>query len=360
MIQYFRLVGFALFISVSMGSMVNGESNAALSTTFSRLTGVDLFGDDLTSKGFKGISLAECEDICLNDNSCRAYSFIKDTQWCFPKYGLGDEQKNTNVVSGIRSNHSFPYFSIAKATVDGIYDPIRQIFAEEQGIKYLIEPEEKSFWYELQIYKELEAVVDLDGDGIEEALLRTQQGGNCCGPIYFVIKRIKEGFYVILGHKELGSGWPDISIKETQNKRTLLVENVSDGADNTSLKSTLAELELIEGKLHLISKHANTALVYAELEVTSEELREIKNKVLEYDLDLDGIQDQLTCSYWERWGSATCVITTSKFGEVSLNRGCDRFGILKSVSNEMHDLVCNRTERIQWNQKNLEYVWPDE
>ena len=69
---------------------------------FKRLTGVDLFGDDLTSKGFKGISLAECEAICSEDSSCKAYSFIEDKQWCFPKHGSGNKQENAGVISGIR------------------------------------------------------------------------------------------------------------------------------------------------------------------------------------------------------------------------------------------------------------------
>ena len=139
----------------------------------------------------------------------------------------------------------------------------------------------------------------------------------------------------------------------------MLVHNISEGVDNTSLEATLAELALVDGKLRLISKHKNAALIDAELEVTSLELQQIENKIIKYDLDLDGIQDQLNCNYWERWGAVSCNLSTSKFGEVNLSGACNRVGILKSVSNGMHDLVCNRTDILRWNQKELEYVWPE-
>ena len=102
MVQYFRLIGLALLLSVGVGSLGSAESDSTEPDTFNRLVGVDLFGDDLTSNGVKGVSLAECETLCLNDNSCKAYSFVNDKQWCFPKHGVGEAQDNVKVSSGTR------------------------------------------------------------------------------------------------------------------------------------------------------------------------------------------------------------------------------------------------------------------
>ena len=102
MLQYFRLIGLVLLLSVGMGSLGSAESESTEPDTFNRRVGVDLFGDDLTSNGVKGISLAECETLCLNDNSCKAYSFVNDKQWCFPKHGVGEAQDNVKVSSGTR------------------------------------------------------------------------------------------------------------------------------------------------------------------------------------------------------------------------------------------------------------------
>jgi hypothetical protein len=68
---------------------------------------VDLFGDDLTSMGIKGISLAECEATCSEDSSCKAYSFIEDKKWCFPKSGPGNKKDNAAVISGIKVEYNF-------------------------------------------------------------------------------------------------------------------------------------------------------------------------------------------------------------------------------------------------------------
>ena len=102
MVQYFKLIVLVLLLSVGMGSLGSAESDSTEPDTFNRLVGVDLFGDDLTSNGVKGISLAECETLCLNDNSCKAYSFVNDKQWCFPKHGVGEAQDNVKVSSGTR------------------------------------------------------------------------------------------------------------------------------------------------------------------------------------------------------------------------------------------------------------------
>ena len=102
MVHYFKSLVLALLLSAGVGSAISAESHNPTSTNFNRLVGVDLFGDDLTSMGIKGISLAECEAICSEDNSCKAYSFIDDKQWCFPKSGPGNKQTNSAVISGVK------------------------------------------------------------------------------------------------------------------------------------------------------------------------------------------------------------------------------------------------------------------
>jgi hypothetical protein len=69
--------------------------------SFNRLAGIDLFGDDLTLMGIKGISLTECEANCYYDSSCKAYSYIKSKEWCFPKVGTGQQKENPDVISGV-------------------------------------------------------------------------------------------------------------------------------------------------------------------------------------------------------------------------------------------------------------------
>ena len=80
----------------------------AETSTFNRLFGVDLFGNDLTAMGIKGLGLAECEAICSNDEACKAYSFIEAKRWCFPKYDVGDQTENFSIISGVKTLPACP------------------------------------------------------------------------------------------------------------------------------------------------------------------------------------------------------------------------------------------------------------
>ena len=102
MVQYIQSLCLALLLSVNFSSVTSAESHNSTSFKFNRLVGVDLFGDDLTSMGIKGINLVECEANCSEDSTCKAYSFIDDKQWCFPKSGLGEKKNNPAVISGIK------------------------------------------------------------------------------------------------------------------------------------------------------------------------------------------------------------------------------------------------------------------
>ena len=78
----------------------------------------------------------------------------------------------------------------------------RNLYVEENNIKYLIEPNTGD-WYYHHYYKEIYKVLDLDGDGIDEAIIWTHGSGNCCGDEYLIIKRIDEGFYTVIEDNEL-------------------------------------------------------------------------------------------------------------------------------------------------------------
>ena len=245
-------------------------------------------------------------------------------------------------------------FTIEETEEEMLYDKRFKLFVEENGIKYVIELDDPELWYVTNFYKTIEAVVDLDGDGIDEVLLKTQSGGNCCGPTFHVIKQVDEGFYDILSHEEV-QGWPSVSINQFENRTSLLIKNASVGVGNTSMEETLVEIELIDGRLRLISKSSNKAMLHAVMQVTSEELKTIGDKTLEYDLDLDGNPDRLSCSYWERWGAVSCNLVSSKHGELMISGGCNRIGILPTTTNKMHDLVCNRSDILNWDTEKLQY-----
>jgi hypothetical protein len=229
----------------------------------------------------------------------------------------------------------------------------RNVYVEENKVKYLIEPNTRD-WYYHHYYKEIYKILDLDGDGIDEAIIWTHGSGNCCGDEYLIIKRIDEGFYTVIEDNELSL--VDLEIRHTNEKTILVARDTGDGAGNTSLEETIAYLELVNGELKLIEKHYNTAWLPAEIQITSKELEEKQKYTFSHDIDIDGKQDEIVCNYWDRWGDASCKITSSRFGEVKLPISCDRFGVMASVTNSMHDLVCDRTFVMSWDQTKSEYI----
>jgi hypothetical protein len=62
----------------------------------------DIIGNDLTKKGFRGVSFEECQSICLQYDYCKAVSYVISKQWCWPKTGVTGTKSSTDVVSAVR------------------------------------------------------------------------------------------------------------------------------------------------------------------------------------------------------------------------------------------------------------------
>jgi hypothetical protein len=72
------------------------------SIAFQRFQDQDFFGSDLTSQGFKGVTLNQCESICTNSRLCLAYSYVNRLSWCFPKSSAGLPVAKAGVISGVK------------------------------------------------------------------------------------------------------------------------------------------------------------------------------------------------------------------------------------------------------------------
>ena len=140
MVQLFRFISLALLLSLGKGTVGSAESSSSVSDAFTRMNGVYLFGDDSTTTGFKGISLSKCEAVCLNDNLCKAYNFIQEKQWCFPKYKIGKAIDNTNVISGIRIM-PLEFINKIHSKLNDLYGygacNLRELYDDWNGIDYI-------------------------------------------------------------------------------------------------------------------------------------------------------------------------------------------------------------------------------
>lgn len=69
--------------------------------TESTYADIDFFGMDLSPQGVRGVSLFECETICRQTSSCAAFSYVKETRWCWPKSAVENVSAAPGTVSGI-------------------------------------------------------------------------------------------------------------------------------------------------------------------------------------------------------------------------------------------------------------------
>ncbi len=103
MVQHFRLVGFALLLSVGVGSLAKAASFEVLEPyleVFDEFYSLDIVGGDLTENGFKGVNEKECQEICLTNGACTGYSFVSKKNWCFLKDSTSQTIRNSKVTSG--------------------------------------------------------------------------------------------------------------------------------------------------------------------------------------------------------------------------------------------------------------------
>ena len=220
---------------------------------------------------------------------------------------------------------------------------ISDLFAEYNGRTYLIQSDILED-YHLSVFK----VVDLDGDGLNEAIIEMNGGGNCCGPSYAIVSHRGNGFFSVQTHDEL-RGWPVLSVIYKNSKPLIRVLNSVEGMDTVSIEETEALISFDTGKLILLNKSYNSGLIYAEEELNANEVAAVSdNPIMQIasiiaDLDGDGSPDELNCSYWPRWGALQCKVDSSKYGfSLPVEGSCDRIGILENKTNGLNDLVCNR------------------
>ncbi len=93
------IIALFSFLFLVSGQTVFADSQKK----FERLLHIDLFGDDITERGFKGVSVPECENLCSSNNECVAYTYIVSKSWCFLKNGEGQPQHKPDVISGVSS-----------------------------------------------------------------------------------------------------------------------------------------------------------------------------------------------------------------------------------------------------------------
>ena len=225
-----------------------------------------------------------------------------------------------------------------------------QLYAVIDGVDYLIAPtHEKWMGISLDVVHE----GDLDGDALTDAVIRSHQGGNCCAPYYFVVSHRGDGFFSVHHHESM-YGY-EIEVKNTGEEPLIEILDAVGSSDYPIEHEELNTLRFTEGNLEVVSQLINTALIPALVEVTGQDVQEA-DKLILFDVDGDGREEEMIASYWKRWGTVIIrdIVTTSK-GKVNFSVGCSRIGFMKSTTNRLHDIVCGRKDILRYDLESNKY-----
>ena len=135
-----------------------------------------------------------------------------------------------------------------------------------------------------------------------------------------------------------------------------MAKDIGDGHGKTSFEEVITAMKLVNGQLKIISQNYNNAMIPTEIEIYSKDMEKLGNQTLTFDLDMDTKPDELHCTYHSRYGDIGCTVSFSKLGEGVVRAGCDRFGILESKTNGIHNLICDHSDILTWDPKIKEYT----
>jgi hypothetical protein len=128
----------------------------------------------------------------------------------------------------------------------------------------------------------------------------------------------------------------------------------------TSQVEGISLFEFRNGELKNLSTSKNEAFIPAFNEINSFDLDDNNiTKFITGNYDEDAKLDKLVCNYWGRWGAVLCEVHSSVYGIIKINRGCKRIGILKSNTQGVVDLVCNRFSKIKFNGNSYKAISDD-
>jgi len=112
-----------------------------------------------------------------------------------------------------------------ESTGDGPWDPV--LVAMTEGRSYRISD---PAWGELVLREVLETG-DFDGDGLPDALIVMDTGGNCCPQDFAVVSYRGDGFFATLGPPE-SMGWGGIDVTMDDDGLLIRSHHASSGVGN--------------------------------------------------------------------------------------------------------------------------------
>ena len=190
----------------------------------------------------------------------------------------------------------------------------------------------------------IDASADLDGDGRLETLVRVGGGGNCCPADVSIVSYRGNGFFTYIDKSPIPGGWGGLEIVHEQGQNLIRVFDVPIGVGSTEWRRKQRDYVIKEGVPVEIVERIEVAVPSALVGFTQENIRNLESHEasIDFDIDNDGVLDELHCKYWERWGLLNCEVDLSRLAK-PVELQCRQVSISPIVfgPNQSYSIVCD-------------------
>ena len=247
-----------------------------------------------------------------------------------PKY---NEETSKDTSQIIENNVDIIFYG--KAGESFFYN---SLYAKVDGYEYKID-------IPSDMCMDIVAQEDFDEDGIKDALIENIQacGGNAIGNSFFFVKYAGTGFFTVTN--EFGNNVTETPKIERWNGK-LSVQIIDRNGRDTELRERFV---LQQGRAVRVESSKKNSITAIE-EISAQDFhngKENKTISMTYDLDGNGIMDQIDCTYWDRWDALLFNITVNG-KQTEYHTGYSRIGITKNKTNGFHDLICGDNTIFCW------------
>lgn len=267
------------------------------------------------------------------------------------------------------------FFTLIASTLSSAFSYLSYSKDEKPSIQYVINHDEDKFISRINleenghsklVYTDEDSILDFirtedfDLDGYKDLLFSSFCGGNGCPTDYIILLNKGDGYIKTLKNDDFWS-WQDPEISFINNRWIFRVTQYSLGVGNTSQDQHRVTLEINKGQLEVVEKLDINARpkVKALKELSSKYFTDNPSKtddklLLKFDLNSNGIEDEIICGYWERWGDLICDAKLDH-KTTSISVGCNRIGVTEQVHDGYHSLVCGIDDILTYNHESNHY-----
>lgn len=226
---------------------------------------------------------------------------------------------------------------------DTIFTPT-SLKATIDGNDYLIIEEREGFCIDIVEQK------DFDGNGAKDALIQviTACGGNGAANSFFFVSYRDNGHFQI--SEQFGYSWGPPTIEDWKHRESVVIYSHNEGFNQMPPEEKYERYVLDAGQAIKIEESDRKHLLSMKELVSSDfdynKYDEVK--VINFDLNNDGLDDQIIGRFWHRWGRIMWSVQFNGKNPIEGDINCKRIGILDSKTNGTYNLVCDEDEVLKW------------